>query len=253
MRITVNLATRPFVELRPYLMRLRIVMGALVVAGIGIAVAAHVMQQKLDVQKAQMAQLQARTLVFENEKASNERRMHQPDNAAVLERAHFLNALFLRKSFSWTAVMMDLERVLPSGVQVTSIEPQVNPDGSVVIRLRVAGDRGRAVELVRNLERSERFLRPRLNSETQQSKQGTPQQMAAAGPAGVEFEILADYNPLPEGQPFPKAKAVSVAAPAEPTAPAGPRSRGPGVTLPPYGAPGSPYNRPRPMPQGGAR
>jgi len=181
--------------------------------------------------------------------------MHQPDNAAVLERAHFLNALFLRKSFSWTAVMMDLERVLPSGVQVTSIEPQVNPDGSVVIRLRVAGDRGRAVDLVRNLERSQRFLRPRLNSETQQSKQGTPQQQAAAGPAGVEFEILADYNPLPEGQSFPKTKAAGEAAEAGPKRVTGlPRSRGNGVTLAPYGAPGSPYNRPHPtQPQGGAR
>ncbi|SEF92920.1 type IV pilus assembly protein PilN [Bryocella elongata] len=258
MRISVNLATRPFVELRPYLMRLRILMGALVLAGVGIAVASHMMQQQLDVQKAKMAQLKQRTLVFENEKLGNERRMHQPDNAAVLDRAHFLNALFLRKSFSWTAVMMDLERVLPTGVQVTSIEPQVNPDGSVVIRLRVAGDRGKAVDLVRNLERSERFLRPRLNSESQQSKQGTPQQQAAAGPAGVEFEILADYNPLPEGQAFPKAKPVSDVA-SEPKRTSGtpiatPHVRNHGVTLPPLGAPGSPYNRPRPgQPQGGAR
>jgi type IV pilus assembly protein PilN len=255
MRVTVNLATRPFVELRPYLLRLRLVMGALVVVGVGIAVASHVMQQKLNVAQAQMAALKQKTLAFQNEKAANERRMHQPDNAAVLERAHFLNTVFLRKSFSWTAVMMDLERVLPSGVQVTSIEPEVNADGGVVIRLRVAGDRGRAVELVRNLERSERFLRPRLNSETQQSKQGTPQQIAAAGPAGVEFEILADYNSLPEGQAFPKAKAVSDAAPARRNV--GPAAAvRPGITLPPYGTPGSPYNR-RPggarQPQGGSR
>ena len=49
-----------------------------------------------------------------------------------------MNALFLRKSFSWTAVMMDLETVLPSGVQVTSIEPQIASSGDVVIRLRVS-------------------------------------------------------------------------------------------------------------------
>ena len=65
--------------------------------------------------------------------------MRQPANAAVLDRAHFLNALFLRKSFSWTAVMMDLETVLPTGVQVTAIEPAVTADGDVIIRLRVAG------------------------------------------------------------------------------------------------------------------
>lgn len=253
MRITVNLATRPFVELRPYLLRLRIVMGCLIAVSIALGIAAHLMQQRLNAAEAQMSALRQRTVAFQNEKAANERRMHQPDNAAVLERAHFLNTVFLRKSFSWTAVMMDLERVLPSGVQVTSIEPQVNADGSVIIRMRVAGDRGRAVQLVRNLERSQRFLRPRLNSETQQSKQGTPQQQAMAGPAGVEFEILADYNPLPEGEAYPKTKAASESAKTTSGAAARP-ARPRGVTLPPYGAPGSPYNRGgMRAPQGGQR
>ena len=74
----------------------------------------------------------------------------------------FLNALFARKSFSWTAVMMDLESVLPTGVQVTSIEPAITKEGEVNIRLRVSGDRDRAVQLVRNLETSQRFVAPRL-------------------------------------------------------------------------------------------
>ncbi len=37
--------------------------------------------------------------------------------------------LFAEKSFSWTSVMMDLERVLPAGVQVTSIEPAIYGGG----------------------------------------------------------------------------------------------------------------------------
>ena len=97
--------------------------------------------------------------------------MRQPQNRAVLERSQFLNALFASKSFSWTAVMMDLERVLPAGVQVTSIEPVMTPDGDVNIRLRVTGDRERAVDLVRNLERSQRFVAPRLANETAQTQE----------------------------------------------------------------------------------
>ena len=80
--------------------------------------------------------------------------------------------------------------------------------GDVIIRLRVSGDRDRAVQLVRNLERSKRFLTPRLTGESVQAKEGSAAAAAAAAaqppapPAGVEFEILANYNPLPEGEAY---------------------------------------------------
>jgi type IV pilus assembly protein PilN len=198
MRIRVNLASRPFVELRPFFLRLRIIMAALAVVAVGLVIGMHFLNQKLVIARAQMDTLQAATQKAQEEKASNERRMHQPENAAVLTRAHFLNALFLRKSFSWTAVMMDLETVLPSGVQITAIEPQISSDGDVTIRLRVGGDRDRTIQLVRNLERSKRFLSPQLTTESPASKDTSQQgRMLNGAPAGVEFEILARYNPLP--------------------------------------------------------
>ena len=92
--------------------------------------------------------------------------MRQPQNAAVLTQAAFLNQLFAQKAFSWTAIMMDLETVLPAGVQVMNIDPDHDKSGNVTIRLRVNGQRDRAVELVRNLEHSRRFLQPRLASES---------------------------------------------------------------------------------------
>lgn len=199
MRIQVNLASRPFVELRPFFLRLRIIMGVLAVVGIGVAIGSHYAQKKLKIAEHQMNVLQERTEAAQNEKMTNERRMRQPQNAQVLDRAHFLNALFLRKSFSWTAVMMDLETVLPGGVLVTSLEPQVTSDGGVIMHLRVSGDRDKAVLLVRNLERSKRFLLPRIISETTQAKDKTLV-LANGAPPGVEFEILADYNPIPEGE-----------------------------------------------------
>jgi type IV pilus assembly protein PilN len=243
MRITVNLATRPFVELRPFFLRLRLIMAGLAVLGLAAIIAAHVLQVKLDVAQSQMDALVNRTRAAQQEKQNNERRMRQPANAAVLDRAHFLNTLFLRKSFSWTAVMMDLETVLPSGVQVTSIEPQIAANGDVIIRLRVSGDRDRAVQLVRNLERSKRFLNPYLTGEAVQTKENGAQgnnAFAAANnaPAGVEFEILANYNPLPAGQPFATAKAVKAESAGESDGPARSRraSGTDGVVLKPYSA-----------------
>jgi type IV pilus assembly protein PilN len=243
MRVSVNLATRPFVELRPFFLRLRVIMAALAVVGIAAIITAHILQLKLDVAQAQIDRLHAKTVAAKQEKQGNERRMRQPANASVLDRAHFLNALFLRKSFSWTAVMMDLETVLPSGVQVTSIEPSPSAEGDLIIRLRVSGDRDRAVQLVRNLERSKRFLAPRLTGEALQAKPGSTQanNFAATAnngaPAGVEFEILANYNPLPEGESYgvvkvPKVASAHAASPRDNTM--APAAKGYGVVLKPY-------------------
>jgi type IV pilus assembly protein PilN len=197
MRISVNLATRPFVELRPLFARLRLAAVALVLLAVGLGFGLHSLNAKAATAQAQMDALKAKTARFQDERQKNEARMRQPQNMAVLERSQFLNAVFARKSFSWTAVMMDLEKVLPAGVQVTSIEPAITKEGDVIIRLRVAGDRDKGVLLVRNLETSQRFVSPRLASEAAQTQegnrgQGGPQTV----PGAVEFEIFSGYNPL---------------------------------------------------------
>jgi type IV pilus assembly protein PilN len=198
MRISVNLASRPFVELRPLFARLRLAMGLLALLAIGLGFALHALNAKASVAQAKMDGLKAKTKQYQQERLTNEARMHQPQNMAVLERSQYLNAVFARKSFSWTAVMMDLEKVLPVGVQVTSIEPVISKEGDVTIRLRVSGDRGRAVQLVRNLETSQRFLQPRLSSEQAQTQEGNHGGAAPVlGPGAVQFEILSGYNPLP--------------------------------------------------------
>ena len=201
MNVSVNLATRPFVELRPLLARLKLAMIALALLAIGLIVGLRILKDKADAATAQMDALKSQTASYQNRMLSNEMRMKQPQNKAVLERAQFLNELFAKKSFSWTAIMMDLENVLPAGVQVTSIDPSISKEGDVSIRLRVTGDRQKAVELVRNLEKSKRFLSPRLSNESlQASQQGisAAQQQLAGVPGGVQFDILSGYNPLSE-------------------------------------------------------
>jgi type IV pilus assembly protein PilN len=197
MRISINLATHPFVELRPLFARLRLTMAVLAVTAIGLGIGLHFLNGQAEAAQAQMDGLKAQTLALETERQTDVREMQQPQNRAVLERSRFLNALFAEKSFSWTSVMMDLERVLPAGVQVTSIEPAMTVEGDVNIHMRVSGERDREVDLVRNLEHSQRFLAPRLVNETAQTTQqggATPVAFGAAG--GVEFDILSGYNPL---------------------------------------------------------
>ena len=199
MKISVNLATRPFVELRPLFARLRLAMGLLAVLAVGLGFGLHVLNGRARAAQAKMDAVKAKTQGFENERLANEAKMRQPQNRGVLERSQFLNTLFAEKSFSWTAVMMDLEKVLPAGVQVTSLEPQVKKDGTVTVRLRVSGERMKTVQLVRNLETSQRFVSPRLAGAAAQAQEsGRGSVVQVAGPGAVEFEILSDYNPLPE-------------------------------------------------------
>jgi type IV pilus assembly protein PilN len=197
MRISVNLASRPFIELRPLFAKLRLAAVALALLAVALGFALRSLNAKARAAEAQMNALKAKTRDYQQERQRNEARMRQPQNMAVLERSQFLNSLFASKSFSWTAVMMDLERVLPAGVQVTSIEPSTSKTGEVSIRLRVSGDRDRAVELVRNLERSLRFVNPRLAGEQTHAQETNGRagfQPTALG--AVEFDILSGYNPL---------------------------------------------------------
>jgi type IV pilus assembly protein PilN len=231
MRISINLATKPFVELRPLFAKLRLAMAVLAFLAIGLTLWLHVLTAQAKQATAQMDRLKAATADFQNERARNEARMKQPQNKAVLDRSIFLNQLFANKSFSWTATMMDLERVLPTGIQVTSIEPQITKEGDVMIRLRVSGDRDRAIQLVRNLETSQRFVGSRLAGESAMPPDkakalgGLQNVSAMAGGTSmgtpVEFEIFSGYNPLQPAVPVLKGK-VSSKQMGEQSLPAGP-------------------------------
>jgi type IV pilus assembly protein PilN len=207
MRITVNLASKPFIELRPVYQRLRIWMLILLVLALPFWLLMHSEQKKAAAATAHVRSMQNRVQQMQRQQQSYQSLMRQPQNAAVLTQSDFLNDLFRRKAFSWTATMTDLETVLPAGVQVLSIDPQVSPTGHVVIRMRVSGSRDRAVALVKNLEGSKHFATPRLASEAlATANSGNQQAMPVSGSNDVNFDILADYRPLSVGnEASPKA------------------------------------------------
>ena len=122
--------------------------------------------------------------------------MQQPDNAQLLTQAGALNKLFDEKAFSWTLAMENLETVLPGGVQVVTLEPVRAKDGHITLHLRVVGPRDRAVELVRNLEHSRRFLQPRIVGENSEASSSPNQRLEPVSASNrFNFELLAEYNP----------------------------------------------------------
>jgi type IV pilus assembly protein PilN len=196
MRISVNLATRPYADLGPALKRLRIAMSVLVVLGIGFGLGLRAVHQKAEEARATEARVQLQIDAINRERLGYDALMHQPVNAELLKQVNTLNQLFDEKTFSWTLAMEDLETVLPGGVQVVSLEPSRDPKtGRITLKLRVIGARDRADDLVQNLEHSRHFLLPHIVSESSESTGGPNERLEPVSASNrFNFELLADYN-----------------------------------------------------------
>jgi type IV pilus assembly protein PilN len=99
------------------------------------------------------------------ERAELERFFAQPENAKLHDRAAFLNSLIDGRSFNWTQMFMDLERILPGGVRLVSIEPR-QAKGHVEVKLTVGASSDDAkLKFLRALEESNQFSDIQLDSE----------------------------------------------------------------------------------------
>jgi type IV pilus assembly protein PilN len=197
MRVQLNLASRPFVELGPLYLRLRLLILLLAVVAVPLWLVTATERHKAAEAQARLDAVEQKIQALQAQREAFQAEMRQPENAVVLSQSQFLNQMFSYKAFSWTAVMMDLENVLPTGVQVLNIDPVPTKDGKVTIRLRVSGAHERAVDLVRNLEKSHRFLYPRVARETAETNQNGRAAEPVNTAANVNFDLLAEYNPLP--------------------------------------------------------
>lgn len=198
MRVTLNLATRPFADLGPAIKRLRIAMGILALVSILLGFGLHAIHQKAEAARTSAHSLDTKIAAINLERKQYEDLMRQPDNAQLLEQAAVLNKIIDDKAFSWTLAMEDLETVLPGGVQVTSLEPARQKDGHITLTLRVSGPRDRAVDLVRNLEHSRRFLLPRIvgeNAADTSDRPGAMRLQPVSAADRVDFDVQAEYNP----------------------------------------------------------
>jgi type IV pilus assembly protein PilN len=212
MRIHLNLATRPFADLGPAMKRLRLAMGALALVCIALGLGLHALHRK-----AEQARNRERSLDAQIARVTGERQgflalMRKPDNALLLRQVDELNQLFDEKAFSWTLAMENLETVLPGRVQVTTLEPVRAKDGHITLHLRVAGPRDLGVDLVRNLEHSERFLEPRITGENSEATgNGANQHLEPVSASNrFDFDLLAEYNP-----PGPEEREVAKNEPAK--------------------------------------
>jgi type IV pilus assembly protein PilN len=197
MKITLNLATRPYIDIGPVLKRLRIAIAVLAVMAIGLWLGLHAVHQKADEARATEQRVQSKIDAITREREGYQQMMRQPANDRLLKEVGMLNQLFDQKTFSWTLAMEDLENVVPAGVQVATLEPTSDEKtGLTTVKLRVTGPRDRADDLVQNLEHSRHFLLPGIVGESSEATGGQADRLEPLSASNrFTFELQAEYNP----------------------------------------------------------
>jgi Tfp pilus assembly protein PilN len=198
-RITLNLASRPFADAGPAIRRLRIALAVLAVVAIALGLGLHALDNQAKQARAREHVLDAQIASLNSQRQGYVNLMQQPDNAQLLKQSAALNTLFDEKSFSWTLTMEDLETALPAGVQVSTLEPIIDKSHNITMHLRVLGPRDSAIDFVRNLEHSRRFRVSRIVGETAEGATTGAGQMNRFEPVSassrVSFDVLANYIP----------------------------------------------------------
>jgi type IV pilus assembly protein PilN len=170
MRLNINLASRPYEDARRFYMQWLPLL--IVLAAIAVTLCTHVDHRMSDSRQiaGQLAEQRKLISQVDRERSEAEAFLNRPENSGTRDEARFLNETFARKSFSWTSVLADLEKIMPARVQVVSIKPELNADGQLQFNLSITSDkREDAIELVRRMESSPRFQQAQMVSEKAKS------------------------------------------------------------------------------------
>jgi type IV pilus assembly protein PilN len=200
MRLDINLASQPYEDARQFWMRWGTAVGA---AGlVTVALLTLTITSWFNARRDHAAMREKRALIADRDhrRADAERFLNQSENRDTRDTSQFLNDLIERKAFSWTRVLENLEKMMPPGVHLLSMSPELDEDNQLAIKMTVAGNsRDRALELARRMEDSRRFAQTTIKTERfAQANNGDTEQ----------FEMVALYIPEPLATPAQDAAPV---------------------------------------------
>src|SRR6202453_315585 len=198
MRLDINLASQPYEDAREFWLRWGTALAGAIILTLALVTLTITGWYAARRDHAKISELQVEIAQRDRTRAQAEAYLNQPENRSTRDQSQFLNELIERKSFSWTRVLEDLEKVMPPRVHLVAIHPELDDDNQLSLKMSVAGDsRDRAIELARRMEDSRRFTQTYIENESSRiSNTGDP----------IEFNIHAIYVPetIPVSAPATK-------------------------------------------------
>lgn len=190
MRININLASQKYEDAREFYTRWGIALALVVAMTAGLAFFAwHSYQRNADAMK-RIDQRRDKIARLDQERAHAEAVLNRPENQDVRDQSHFWNDIIDQKVFSWTRLLSDMEKIMPSRAYLEAIRPTITADKRLQLRLTVAGEKVEDIqELVKKMEHSEHFRSSEIVTELQPHTQNN------GGPQISEFEVDTFYVP----------------------------------------------------------
>jgi Tfp pilus assembly protein PilN len=158
MRIPINLASQPFRRDRAVLVGSG-ALGILLILLLVFLLSLNSLESgQVAETRREIARLESRIHTVSTQQARQDAILRKPENAEVLERSLFLNALLYRKGISWTRIFADLEKVVPYSVRIMAIRPSVAGPNQISLEMTVGAEApAPVIELLKNLENSPSF------------------------------------------------------------------------------------------------
>lgn len=172
MKVPLNLATSPLENNRRFLLGAGILGTVALALLLGLSVYTFRAWSYNRETRQQISRLQGEMRDLRRERRDLEQFFQQRDTRQVTERAALLNGLIDQRSFPWTKVFMDLERLLPPGVRVVSISPRLH-EGRAEVRLLVgAASDELKLRFLRTLDEAPEFTGIRVLGESRPDRRG---------------------------------------------------------------------------------
>src|SRR5258706_14601090 len=174
MKVRLNVATNPLQTHRKFLAvsGLTGVIAAIVCLALGWYV--YSVRKSHEALRARAAAVRQEMVALMGQRDELEAFFKEERNARLNQRSTFLNSLIDEESLNWTQMFMDLEKILPTGVRVVSIQP-AHDKGPVLVKLQVGAiDDETKLKFLRALENSPAFKEERVEHDTfSDPKEGT--------------------------------------------------------------------------------
>lgn len=174
MKLRLNLATAPQENRRPFLAGAT-ALGTIGIIALGLLATASYRSWKANRQiNADISRVEAQIRASSAQQAELETYFHADQAQKTLQRANFLNSLIGERSFPWTKVFADLERILPAGVRVVAISPKlVNGEAQVTLTIGATNDEQK-IKFLEAIEKSKNFSDIHPTAERHIDQQGIP-------------------------------------------------------------------------------
>lgn len=157
MRVRLNLATKPLVTHRKFIAGSSLVGFIAVIVFVSLGWHVYLARKANAEMRAKSAKILQQVAELEQQRTALERFFALDENAKLHDRAAFINSLIDARSFNWTLMFMDLEKVLPAGVRVISIEPK-QEKGRVEVKFIIGASSDEAkLRFIKALEDSKTF------------------------------------------------------------------------------------------------